>query len=1554
MQKIIFNDNWKFKRFGIMPDGSEKAEPENLERLALDTSDWRELDLPHDWGIEGPFRMELDGATGKLPWAGIGWYRKQFKLDDVDKGKRIYIDIDGAMSNSSIYVNGQYLGGWPYGYNSYRIEITEAITFGAENLIAIRLDNPENSSRWYPGGGIYRNVYLVKLHPVHVAHWGTFIRTQEVSNEKAQLKLSVELENQSAVEKTVNVSNKIFFKGKKVTQFSDTILDILPGKVRTVDLSLVMEKPELWELESPKLYTLQTIVDIDGEIVDQYETSFGIRSIEYDPRRGFLLNGKLTKFKGVCEHHDLGPLGAVVNRRGIERKIELLKEMGCNAIRTSHNMPAPELIELCDRMGMLVQAESFDCWEESKRANDYSKYFAKWHEKDLVNLVRHYRNSPSIVMWSHGNEVLEMDKPRGVEIGLKLKKIIKHLDPTRPVTHGSSKPNAAFTGFAATQDVFGFNYKPHLYERFINEFPDIPFYGSETASTVSSRGEYVFPVALNDKAKGLDLKTFQVSSYDVSAPPWASKPDVEFEGLDRFPTAMGEFVWTGFDYLGEPTPYNSDLTNLLNAADDETTKAKIQASLDAIGGTSPARSSYFGIFDLCGFRKDRFYLYHARWKPDVPMVHIVPHWNWPERVGQITPVHVYTSGDEAELFLNGISLGRKKKGEYDYRLCWQDVIYEPGELKAVAYKKGRRWAENTVKTTGEVAALDLIADRCAIQADGDDLAYVTVRLVDAEGLLVPRSKHRIDFEIEGAGRIVATANGDATDHTVFASQSRRAFNGLCLVIVQPKKDGSGQIRLTAKAADLPPKTICLNITNTHMNRPADTSIYKNKTAALDDRIQNLLSKMTLDEKIGQLMMGIGKSKLSERTELLTGDDDVRKLAEEHPDSYLNKVLAGRVGAVLQVMSRKDADIIQRAASQTRLGIPILIGTDAIHGVGWTDEQTTTFAAPINMGATFDPNLVERINRATAKEMMALGLRWNYWPNVDISRDPRWGRQGETFGEDTLLVGDLGEAAVRGLQFAREDGTPATAACIKHFVGGGQAVNGRNLSPFVLNQWEIRTSFFPPFERCVNAGAMTVMAAHNEVLNVPCHTSRWLLDEVLRREWKFDGFIVTDWGDIDSVVRRHVTAESLPEGVRQGIEAGIDMFMLGDHYGVALKKLVEQQKVTMELLDRRVAAVLKIKFELGLFDQPVGVPDTEMQVLRCQEHLDISLESARKSIVLLQNNQWILPLKKEQKILITGPNAANAAILGDWVLQPLEKNAVTIVDGLRRLLPDGETVEHVDSGDIHSITDQRIADVKAAAAECDVIVFAGGEMSLRSWHEKRTCGENFSRTRLGLFGRQEELLQELYKTGKPVVLVLVNGRALCIEEHVAKSTAIIEAWEPGEFGGQAIAEILCGKVNPSGRLPVTIPRHEGQLPIFYNHKQRMMELTPCHEENEPLFWFGHGLSYTTFAYSDLSVPTTVSNADPSVSVSVTVKNTGPRDGDEVVLIYARDLVASTVPAGKQLVAYRRIHLKSGEAKSLTVEIPIKQFAIWNQQLQHVVEPGEFDIMVGDQKSRFVYQ
>ena len=805
-----FDDGWRFKRFGLQADGTYLTEPEDIQNPGTNDVAWRKLDLPHDWAIEGPFRIELAGVTGKLPFKGIGWYRKHFTLPSEDSGKQIYIDFDGAMAYAQLWLNGQYIGTWPYGYASFRMDLTPYLQFGKENILAVMLNTEKWDSRWYPGAGIYRHVWLVKANPVHVGHWGTYITTPEILKNAALVKMEVTLDNKGNTPAEATIQAHVFEldinnkPGTKVASFEEFKLKLEPGKSVSSVTQCTIKKPKRWDIETPNRYVAQITVKEKGKPVDTYNTPFGIRTIDFSVKNGCLLNGRKVDIKGTCNHHDLGALGAAINTSALRRQLTILKEMGCNSLRTSHNPPAPELLELADQMGFLVWDEAFDCWKTGKKKLDYNLLYDEWHEKDLKALVHRDRNHPSVFIWSIGNEVMNQ---RDVDMTKHLADIVRREDPTRPVSNGYNDPDGGrAAGAVVSLDIMGVNYffsrQPEwdADQRYSNK----PTIGSETSSCVSSRGEYFF---------GKEYQNWQITSYDVAKPGWGCTPDEQFRTNAKFPHLLGEYVWTGFDYLGEPTPYNSDETNLLNFRNDPARKAELEKKLTELSKKNPpSRSSYFGIIDLAGFPKDRFYLYQSHWKPDMPVVHLLPHWNWPERLDSVTPVHVYTSGDEAELFLNGKSMGRKAKiAGQDFRLVWDQIIYQPGELKVVAYKNGKEWATDIVKTTGKASRLNITPDRNQIVSDGVDLAFITIKVQDKDGLTVPRSHPLIKFKIEGPGEIVATDNGDATSFVPFQSHEREAYNGMALVIVKAKKGSSGIFKVKAVAGDLQPDEIVIKI-----------------------------------------------------------------------------------------------------------------------------------------------------------------------------------------------------------------------------------------------------------------------------------------------------------------------------------------------------------------------------------------------------------------------------------------------------------------------------------------------------------------------------------------------------------------------------------------------------------------------------------------------------------------------------------------------------------------------------------------------------------------------
>lgn len=775
----------------------------------FDDSGWESVTLPHDWAIKGPFYTEANaivgGGMGRLPIQGVGWYRRKLTLSPADRGKSIYLDIDGAMSYAMVWLNGNLVGGWPYGYNSFRLDLTPYLKPGNDNQLAIRLDNPTNSSRWYPGGGVYRNVWLIKVAPTHVAQWGTFITTKNVSAQSATVNLVVQVVNKAPASRQIEVVTDVYAfdsatgrPSKKVAEFPRATINIPAGQKPSINGSVTLKNPLLWgplPAQLPNLYVAVTRLLANKNVIDTYETRFGVRSLAFDPMKGLLVNGQPVRIQGVNQHHDLGALGAAFNVRAAERQLEMLRELGCNAIRMAHNPPAPELLDLTDRMGFLVIDELFDMWERKKTPLDFHLIFADWHEPDLRAFVRRDRNHPSIMAWSFGNEVGEQyTAEAGAKLAKELHDIVNEEDPTRPATASMNyaKPDMPFP---QVMDFLSLNYQGEgirdapayahlkgirtspLYPAFQKAFPDKLIVSSETASALSTRGTYLFPVTdapsapISDSTGG-NAKRQQVSAYELYTAAFGASPDKVFASQDKHPYVAGEFVWTGWDYLGEPTPYYG------------------------------ARSSYSGIIDLAGFKKDRFYLYQSRWRPDLRMAHILPHWTWPDRVGQITPVHVFSSGDEAELFLNGQSLGRKQKGAYTYRFRWDSVAYQPGELRVITYKNGKPWATDTVRTTGPATQLQLTADRTTLKADGSDLSFITLSVVDSQGAIVPQADNAITFSLSGPGEIVATDNGDPADLIAFPSTERKAYSGLALVIVRAKPGTSGSITVTATAKGL--------------------------------------------------------------------------------------------------------------------------------------------------------------------------------------------------------------------------------------------------------------------------------------------------------------------------------------------------------------------------------------------------------------------------------------------------------------------------------------------------------------------------------------------------------------------------------------------------------------------------------------------------------------------------------------------------------------------------------------------------------------------------------
>ncbi|MDF7824843.1 glycoside hydrolase family 2 TIM barrel-domain containing protein [Pontiellaceae bacterium B12227] len=779
--RTSFNEGWKFHKGAV--DGAEAT--------SYNDSSWRSLDLPHDWAIEGPFDVKYNARCGGLPFHGTGWYRKSFAVPAEAEGKRALITFDGAMYNAHVWVNGQFVGNRPYGYIEFQYDLTDFLNFGGENTIAVRLTPEDLSSRWYPGAGIYRNVWIDFRNPVRVAQYGTYITTPEITDAEASVSVVTNLAGNPDSE-TMSVSYEILSPSGRTVA---TAIQAASAKLNAV---LKVMNPERWDLETPNLYTLISTVSNEQGELDQTSTRFGIRTLEFT-KKEFKLNGRPVRIQGVCLHHDNGPLGAAVYRRADERKLQIMKRMGVNSIRTSHNPPSNELLELCDELGILVQDEAFDVWKIAKVENGYNKFFEEWGERDIKDMVRRDRNHPSVFMWSIGNEILEQrEKVEGPKMARQLHDYVKEMDPSRPTTCGFNWWDGPYkTGMAAQIDIAGMNYKPLAYGDPVNEFlPNNPVIGSETSSCTSSRGVYHLPI---EKYKTHESN--QVTSYDLIGPPWAYPPDVEFQALEKNPEVYGEYIWTGFDYLGEPTPYGGK---------DNSTNGYWNADW-------PARSSYFGAVDLCGLPKDRFYLYQSQWTKE-PMVHVLPHWNWEGTGHTDISIYAYTNCEEVELFVNGSSAGKKMKGKdltellvkfnrYEgdtfmspYRLSW-DVPYAPGSIKVVGYIGGKAVVDKEVRTAGVPAQVKLSADRSRLQAGVNDLSYVTVRIEDSEGNLCPMADNTVKFKVEGAGSIAAVGNGNASTTAPFIADHRDAFSGMCMLIVKAGRK-AGKISVTAESVGL--------------------------------------------------------------------------------------------------------------------------------------------------------------------------------------------------------------------------------------------------------------------------------------------------------------------------------------------------------------------------------------------------------------------------------------------------------------------------------------------------------------------------------------------------------------------------------------------------------------------------------------------------------------------------------------------------------------------------------------------------------------------------------
>ncbi len=785
--ELNFNKDWRFAK------GSQT----NSHTPEFDDSAWQVVRLPHDWAIAGPYEPRGNPHTGKLPWQGEGWYRKRFVLPDAWSGKRVYLDFDGVMAMPTVYINGQKAGGWDYGYMSFRVDGTDFVRFGQTNVVAVHVDTRPHQSRWYPGAGIYRKVKLVVTDPVHIAHWGIFVTTPVVTDSTAEVRIQTTVENHDSALQLVTLQTTLVDPGGKTAGRTIQTLSIGAGQQREFIQQVTISNPKRWDIETPHLYKAVSRVTVSGRLVDQTETTFGIRTFRFTADDGFHLNGRRVQLKGVNLHHDLGPLGAAFNVRAMQRQLEIMKDMGCNALRTSHNPPAPEVLDLCDRMGILVFNEAFDKWDgTATKPKDVS--IADHCKKQLYNFIRRDRNHPCVVVWSIGNEIFDLEGgkiPNGPALVRELVEFVKLLDPTRPVTMARCIPDSAKTPLDDSLDVVGWNYA-RRYELSRKNRPWLPIIYSESASAYSTRGFYELP---HPKCKDDYSLALRVTSYDHNSAYYSDIPDTEFALMEQDRFVAGEFVWTGFDYIGEPVPFVAEGWSSFK-------KRKLAPEEES-------RISLFGIVDLVGIPKDRFYLYRSHWAPEKKTVHILPHWNWPERVGTNVPVYVYTSGDSAELFLNGKSLGRKFKQPTStnvmdrYRLRWEDVIYEPGEIRAVAYTSGRKLGEAVVRTAGAPAKLRLTPDRKRLVANGDDLCFVLVEATDMRGNLCPLAMNEIVFEVRGPATIAGVGNGDHHFPAEFDTNRVSLFYGKAMVILHTEDATPGTIRVRATSPGLTPAEV---------------------------------------------------------------------------------------------------------------------------------------------------------------------------------------------------------------------------------------------------------------------------------------------------------------------------------------------------------------------------------------------------------------------------------------------------------------------------------------------------------------------------------------------------------------------------------------------------------------------------------------------------------------------------------------------------------------------------------------------------------------------------
>jgi len=773
---IPLRSGWKFAKGNI----EQAADPQ------LDDAAWESVSIPHDWAISGPYIRDGEGATAKLPWKGEGWYRRVLPLKDRHRGKRVYLLFDGVMAFPTVYVNGDSVGGWDYGYNSFFVDITDQLDFEGENVLAVHADTRQHRSRWYPGAGIYRKVQMMVVDPVHVPVWGSYVTTPIVKPHYADVRIQLRVKNAGKADSARIVHQVVAPNGKVVA--SESFRTFLPSQKETLtEATLTLRNPQRWDINNPVRYKVHSQVFVGGRKVDVYQTSFGVRTFRFDPDHGFFLNDRRVQLKGVNLHHGHGPLGAAFYPRALERQLQMMQAMGANAVRNSHNVAAPEFLEMCDSMGLLVINELFDKFDDTAGFLD-GQDFEEFAHRNVRNFMLRDRNHPSVILWSVGNEIPDVQENQDMGFH-RLHTVLNYVnkyDPTRPTTLVNDKWQAASLRHFDLYDVHAYNYD-RRYRLARQLEPNKSVIISESASTLSTRGHYTFPLPTQKTDFPPDL---QLSSYDLYAPYWAEIADDDFMWQQEESYIAGEFVWTGFDYLGEPTPYENAGVKAMGLAE-----------------TAASRSSYFGIVDLVGIPKDRYYLYKSHWQQEETTLHILPHWNWPDRIGKTVPVFVYTSADCAELFLNGRSLGTRCKSPKSevsterFRLMWPETLYEAGTLEVVAYREGKEVARQQLETTGKVNTLRLSPDRAYITADGQDLSYVLIEALDDAGRLVPNADNELKIRVEGVGELVGVGNGNPQSFHDFQGNTIPLFHGKAMAIIRAG-DTSGEIRVRISSPKL--------------------------------------------------------------------------------------------------------------------------------------------------------------------------------------------------------------------------------------------------------------------------------------------------------------------------------------------------------------------------------------------------------------------------------------------------------------------------------------------------------------------------------------------------------------------------------------------------------------------------------------------------------------------------------------------------------------------------------------------------------------------------------